>query len=147
MVLFGGNGYDDTWTYQTRPEDRPGVLLSFDFSKAHVATASVTGLEVVGLFGADAHGLSGQTLPGAEILAWDAWGGRWTALADSDAPAEVPQTLTTSVAGGDRARRLIAGDGLIRVLVAPRGGLGPNDTPPTLALDYVEVTVHSKALP
>jgi hypothetical protein len=139
FVLFGGNGYDDTWTYRTRAGDRPGAAFVFDFGSAEVATASVSTLLVESVAGGDAADpLSGQPVAGAELLLWDAWAGRWSALASGSAPS----VLTASIAA-PLAQHYVGGDGRIRVLVRPRGGNGPRDGVPLLSVDYVELTAWS----
>ena len=86
--------------------------------------------------------LTGDTVHGVELLAWDAPGARWESLASADYAPESPGELGWDGMGAEAAVRLRQRDGTLHFAVRPLAGDGNGPTRPQLVLDWIEARVH-----
>jgi len=157
LFLFGGQSlrftHSDTWEWESDPNLRPGVTMEvmFDLPEAHLSELhDLTFRTVAGGRGytvdddpSDDGDAIGDAADGAQLLAWDAWGARWSLLADSPAGSDAPAPLDWRSGGpGEAARYVLERDRRLHLLVRSTTGMGNGPEPARVVVDYLEARLR-----
>jgi hypothetical protein len=147
LVAFGGAPFffapslDRTWELPRNDSDRPAVQIAFDWSASRREASAIDQIEVHTVAGGagstlDTDGL-GDVVPGARLLAWNAWRGEWIESAANTAASGSPADMSASL-----GEAFVGGDGRIHLAVTPVAGAGNGPAPPEVAVDRLYVVVH-----
>lgn len=147
LVLVGGSSPKEVWEWDLDSDQRPAALLSFSFDKSGVQASSMSGL-TLRLAGAGV-GYAPAAVSGLEIALWHSAEARWDVLSGNSllcnepvVPISIQDVYACTVTDPVRAQSYVfSGTQQIYARIRTRGGIGSANSPPTINLNYVELTV------
>ena len=146
LLLDGGrNAFGavaDSWILDASADLRSAAIFSADWSQTLARVADIERVTGFGVVGGRGYTTTATAIAGSEVLAWDAYAGKWTLQGSNSAGPSNPSSLSFTTATRPDAQRLIDNDGKIHLRFQPAAGIGVADDLGGLSLDYVEVTVH-----
>lgn len=153
VVMYGGDAYgnpnDELWELDVDSEQRPAVLLRFDWSAAGVPRSRVRSVSVhvrgggLGFNNDTTVAPDGDTLgeprTGLQVEAFDTF---WQTVQGSGAASVTALADFEATSATTCGSRFLKNDDVIYARVSPLFGAGNGDSPGRLVLDQADVTVR-----
>lgn len=128
------------------PDARPAVIASIDLAAARVTPAAITGLSATVVAGGSATDSGTATLPGFEVLAYDAGRSAWRVIGGGDAANSAPARADVSTTT-DAAQLVATRPDRVLFAVTTRGRRGRRPVPPTITVDQLILAIDYRLSP